>query len=241
MTLTFDKAITEFESKRYDEAYGLFSEVAEINPDAMVNLGIMHMKGNGCEQSNESAKEWFEKAAKHGHTQALNSLGIFYEEGILGYKDDSKALEYYSKAADLGHVQAQLKSGILYKQEGKMAEAMRYLIAAAHNDNKQAQSLITYVSNASISTKTNDAFHSLDEQKQRELIEFTIEKKIRPTLAFDGGGIELVNFVPGKTPQIWLNYLGACSGCHLGSTSTADMLLDNFETIIDKNVVLYLM
>lgn len=41
--------------------------------------------------------------------------------------------------------------------------------------------------------------------------------------------------------QVWLNYLGACSGCHLGSTSTADMLLQHFESLIDKNIVLYLM
>lgn len=152
-----------------------------------------------------------------------------------------QALQDSKQAADNGHVEAQLKTGLLYRQEGKVAEAMRYLIAAAHNNNSQAQALITYVSNASIESPKNSAFHDLDVDKQRVLVENMIATKIRPTLAGDGGGIELINYVGGKTPQIWLNYLGNCSGCQLGSTSTADMLLKHFETMIDKNVVLYLM
>jgi hypothetical protein len=241
MTETFDKAVAAYESKQYAEAYGLFETAAEANPNAMVNLAVMHMKGTGCEQSNEVAKAWFERAAEQGSIHALNSLALFYEKGILGTQDGEKALEYYSRAADAGHVAAQLKAGILFRERGKNAEAMRYLIAAAHNNNKQAQEIITYVSNSEIATERNEAFHSLDPMRQRALVENLIETKIRPMLAADEGGIELVNYVPGKAPQIWLNYQGACSGCHLGSTSTADMLLDQFETMIDKNVVLYLM
>ncbi|MBA3025907.1 MAG: hypothetical protein FP820_05790 [Sulfurimonas sp.] len=241
MNMIFDKAIAEFELKHYNEAYELFEQASELNPNAMVNIAIMHMRGQGCQRSNELAKEWFLKAAEHDNTQALNSLGIFYEKGTVGNADEAKALEYYKKAADLGHVEAQLKTGLLYKQTGNNAEAMRYLITAAHNNNDQAQSIITYVSNASDANELNHDFRALDAQRQKELIESLIETQIRPTLASDGGGIQLVNFMPGQTPQIWLSYLGACSGCHLGSTSTADMLLDNFQTMIDKNVVLYLM
>ena len=152
-----------------------------------------------------------------------------------------KVLQHSKEAADNGHVEAQLKTGLLYRQEGEVAEAMRYLIAAAHNNSSQAQALITYVSNSSDKSSKNAAFHDLDVPKQRALVENIIETKIRPTLSNDGGGIKLINYVSGKTPQIWLNYLGNCSGCQLGSTSTADMLLKHFETMIDKNVVLYLM
>ncbi|MBU1217109.1 SEL1-like repeat protein [bacterium] len=241
MNMIFDKAIAEFELKHYNEAYELFEQASELNPNAMVNIAIMHMRGQGCKRSNELAKEWFLKAAEHDNTQALNSLGIFYEKGMLGDADAGKALEYYKRAADLGHIEAQLKAGLLFKQAGNNAESMRYLITAAHNINAQAQSLITYVSNASEASALNKDFRSLDEARQRALVESLIETQIRPTLASDGGGIELVNFVFGETPQIWLSYLGACSGCQLSSTSTADMLLDKFETMIDKNVVLYLM
>lgn len=241
MSVVFDNAIAEFESKNYNGAYKLFEESAQLNPNAMFNLGIMHMKGQGCQKDNLVAKDWFEKAAEHNHLQAVSSLAIFYEKGMHGEADSTKALEFYKKAADLGNVEAQLKAGMLYKEVGKNIDAMRYLITAAHNNNSQAQGIVTYVSNANESNELNNEFRGLDALKQKELIDNLLETKIRPTLAVDGGGIELLNYIPGDNPQAWLSYTGSCSGCHLGSTSTADMLLDNFQTMIDKNVVLYLM
>jgi len=238
---SFNLAVQAYESKEYERAYGLFEKSVDENSDAMVNLAFMHMKGNGCSPSHEMAKQWFDKAALQDNGYALNSLAIFYEKGMGVEADQQKAFEYYKRAADTGHADAQAKTGILYKQKGDNAKSMQYLITAAHNDNQQAQEMITYVSNSEISAARNEAFYSLDEQKQRALIENLIEKEIRPSLALDEGGIELLNYIPGQNPQIWLNYLGSCSGCHLGSTSTADMLLNHFETMIDKNVVLYLM
>jgi Fe-S cluster biogenesis protein NfuA len=239
---TFNKALHEFESKNYDRAYGLFEQAASNqSTDAMVNLAIMHMQGRGCTQSYEIAKTWFEKAALKGSTKAQHSLGIFFEKGMTGPVDEEKALAYYKQAADAGHVDSQFKTGMMFKQKGVIAEAMRYLITAAHNDNKQAQEIITYVSNSQLAQKKNEPFYVLNPEQQKALVEDMLDTKIRPTLAADGGGIELVNYIAGKNPQVWLNYQGTCSGCHLGSTSTAAMLLDNFETLIDKNVVLYLM
>ena len=241
MKETFNKAIIAYETKEYHEAYELFESVADENPNAMVNLAFMHLNGIGCKKNNDSALAWFTKAASHGSAQAMHSLGTFFEKGMHGMIEEDRAFEYYKKAAENGHVDSQLKVGLLYRQEGKIAEAMRYLIAAAHNNQPQAQSIITYVSNTQTKTERNHAFHDLSVIRQRALVESLIETKIRPALATDEGGIELVNYVNGETPQIWLNYKGACSGCQLGSTSTADMLLKQFETMIDKNVILYLM
>jgi len=241
MIKIFDKAVEAYETKHYSEAYGLFEEAAQTNPNAMVNLALMHMKGTGCEKNNDVALTWFERAAAKDNTKALYNLGTFYEKGMNGSADGDMALEYYKQAADNGHVDAQLKAGLLYRQKGKIVEAMRYLITAAHNNNDQAQFIITYVSNSPTAIVRNHAFHDLEVIAQRSLVENLITTKIRPALASDNGGIELINYIGGATPQIWLNYLGACSGCQLGSTSTADMLLDHFETMIDKNVVLYLM
>lgn len=241
MTGIFDKAVEAYETKHFDVAYGLFEEAAQSDPKAMLNLAMMHMKGTGCSQSDAEAKVWLERAAAEGNAQALYSLAVIYEKGVHGAADSDKALEYYVRAADEGHIEGQLKAGMLYRQNNNITESMRYLITAAHNNNAQAQEIITYVSNASLTAQQNKPFRSLDAERQLALVEAMIEKKIRPTLEADSGGITLVNYIPGETPQIWLNYLGACSGCHLGSTSTADMLLDQFETLIDKNVVLYLM
>ena len=238
---SFDLAVQAYESKEYERAYGLFEDSVEENSDAMVNLAFMHMKGNGCSVSHERAKEWFEKAALKENGNALNSLGILYEKGMGVPADKKQSFAYYIRAADAGHVNAQAKVGLMYKEQGENNKAMQYLITAAHNNNAQAQEIITYVSNSAAATQRNEAFYTLDTSKQLALIENLIETKIRPSLALDEGGIELVNYIPGDKPQLWLNYLGSCSGCHLGSTSTADMLLGHFETMIDKNVVLYLM
>jgi len=241
MSKMFDNAVLAYEEKDYSKAYELFEELSDENPNAMVNLAMMHMKGTGCEKDNDRAFSLFEKASHSGNNYALNSMAIFYEKGLHGTTDLDKALEYYKKAADVGNVDAQLKAGMFFRQKGNIKEAMRYLITAAHNKNAQAQEIITYVSNAQLAQDLNNEFRILTEEQQLSLVNNLIETKIRPTLESDNGGIELVNYIPGSTPQIWLNYLGACSGCHLGSTSTADMLLDHFETMIDKNVVLYLM
>ncbi len=237
----FNKAMTAYETKQYTQAYELFEKVAQDDSNAMVNLAYMHLNGIGCKKSNDSALAWFTKAASDGNIQAMYSLGTFFEKGIHGMIEEDKAFEYYKKAADDGHIDAQLKVGLLYRQEGKIAEAMRYLITAAHNNQAQAQSIITYVSNAEVAVESNKAFHDLSVIRQRALVENLIETKIRPALATDEGGIELVNYINATQPQIWLNYKGACSGCQLSSTSTADMLLKHFETMIDKNVILYLM
>ncbi len=242
MTTQFDKGVSAYESKSYPVAYRYFEEAAsEDNKDAMVNLAIMHMKGVGCQRDMNEAKRWFEKAASLGHPHAMMSLAHMYEKGMDGSIDNDKALEYYIQAANHGLVDAQLKAGMLFRQSGNISKSMQYLITAAHNNNKQAQEIISYVSNAGIDDSYNEMFRSLDVEKQKALVENMIETKIRPTLEADSGGIEFINYIPGDKPQVWLNYLGACSGCHLGSTSTADMLLDQFEALIDKNVVLYLM
>lgn len=144
-------------------------------------------------------------------------------------------------AADSGDANAQVQLGMYYRQNNKIYEGMEYLIKAAHNGNTQAQGIITYVSNASLAQESQSAFYTLSEEEQEQKVRELIKTKISPMLARDGGGIELINYISGANPQIWLSYVGACSGCHLGSTSTADMLLHQFEEMIDKNVILYLM
>ncbi len=239
---TFEAGVSAYESKHYKEAYDLFVDSAQKeDASAMVNLGVMAMQGKGCARDIEAAKQWFGKAALQGSMHAMMSLAQIHEKGLDGTPDAKEALTWYKAAADIGHVDAQLKAGMLLRGKGERVEAMRYLITAAHNNNVQAQEIITYVSNKALATQLNQPFRALSPEQQRYLVEQMIEEKIRPTLEADSGGVELLNYIPGETPQVWLNYLGACSGCHLGSTSTADMLLDRFEELIDKNVVLYLM
>ncbi|HHE05922.1 MAG TPA: sel1 repeat family protein, partial [Epsilonproteobacteria bacterium] len=107
MSTVFKEGVSAYESKAYPEAYYHFEEAAkEKNPDAMVNLAIMHMKGVGCERDLQSAKEWFAQAATLENTHAMMSLAHFYEKGLDGKQDSEKALEYFRQAADRGVVEA---------------------------------------------------------------------------------------------------------------------------------------
>ncbi|OHD84863.1 MAG: hypothetical protein A2Y52_08555 [Sulfuricurvum sp. RIFCSPLOWO2_02_43_6] len=181
----------------------------------------------------------FERAAAYGHETASFYMGGMYENGIGVTADKTEAIRYYTTAAEANMPTAQLKLGILLRDEDVL-NSMRWMIRAAHSGEAQAHSLLTYVSNMSEATDINVAFRMMDESSQRAKVEMVIAENLAPTLASDGGGVELVNYIGGDTPEIWLRYLGACSGCHLGPTSTAGMILEQFEKVIDKKIVIYL-
>ena len=47
---------------------------AQGNADAQNNLGLLYRQGLGITRDDWKAREWFEKAAKQGHTQAQRNL-----------------------------------------------------------------------------------------------------------------------------------------------------------------------
>ncbi len=234
-----EEAIVAYEQRDYSTARSIWESLVYSDPDAMVNLGTLYVKGLGVERSIDTARELFERAAERGHEVASFYLGGMYENGIGAAPDREKSIAHYSVAAEAGMSGAQLKLGILLRNDDPH-NAMKWMIQAAHAGETQAHSLITYVSNHTEANDINVAFRMLDEASQRAAVEAVIAQSLSPTLASDGGGVELVHYIGGETPQIWLRYLGACSGCHLGPTSTAGMILEHFEKAIDKHIVIYL-
>lgn len=190
-------------------------------------------------KSFDMAYELFNKAASLGDETAAYYLGKMYENGIGVTADAAECIRHYTVAAQAGISTAQLKLGILLRNEN-IKESMKWMIQAAHAGEAQAQSLLTYVSNQTQASDINVAFRTMDDAYQRSRIVSLISDHLAPILASDGGGVELVHYVSGDTPEVWLRYLGACSGCHLGPTSTAGMILEQFENVIDKKIVIYL-
>lgn len=234
-----EEAIGAYERQEYATAKSIWESLVHTDPDAMVNLGTLYVKGLGVEKSLETAHELFERAAARNQEVAAFYLGGMYENGIGVTPDRDKSIANYAIAAEAGMSGAQLKLGILLRNDDPLT-AMKWMIKAAHAGESQAHSLITYVSNQSEASDINVTFRMMDESSQRAKVEAVIAASLAPTLASDGGGVELVNYVSGETPEIWLRYLGACSGCHLGPTSTAGMILEQFEKAIDKKIVIYL-
>lgn len=64
-------------------------------------LGNCYYDGIGVAEDYKSAYEWYEKAAKSKHGDALNKIGLFYEHGIGDRrKDGYQAYRYYKDSAD---------------------------------------------------------------------------------------------------------------------------------------------
>lgn len=233
------QAIKAYDAKDYMSAKAIWESLGDSNSNAMVNLGTMHVKGFGMPKNIHKAYELFERAASLGHETAAFYLGGMYENGIGVTANMEESIRHYRVAAEANMATAQLKLGILLHNDDVL-NSMKWMIKAAHAGEAQAHSLLTYVSNQNEDNDINVAFRMMDLSHQRAKVETVISENLGPILASDGGGVELVNYVSGDTPEIWLRYLGACSGCHLGPTSTAGMILEQFENVIDKRIVIYL-
>ncbi|MGZ5208351.1 MAG: NifU family protein [Sulfuricurvum sp.] len=233
------QAIKAYDMKDFMSAKAIWESLSKSNSNAMVNLGTMYAKGFGIPKNIHKAYELFERAASLGHETAAFYLGGMYENGIGVTANMTESIRHYTVAAEANIATAQLKLGLLLRNDDVL-NSMKWMIKAAHAGESQAHSLLTYVSNKNEGNDINVAFRSSYESTQRAKVESVISDNLGPILASDGGGVELVNYISGDTPEIWLRYLGACSGCHLGPTSTAGMILEQFEKVIDKRIVIYL-
>ena len=70
------------------------------------SLGLMYVNGQGVEQNEQKAFEWFSKAATQGDVGSQYSLGIMYDNGYGTAKNTVLAKEWYLKAANNGNDQA---------------------------------------------------------------------------------------------------------------------------------------
>jgi TPR repeat protein len=68
-------------------------------PQALHNLAIMCLEGQGGDKDEKSAVELFKRAAKLNYLDSYVNLGYLFENGLAGVKQsDEAALQYYEKA-----------------------------------------------------------------------------------------------------------------------------------------------
>ncbi|CAI3956104.1 TPR repeat (TPR) (PDB:1KLX) [Commensalibacter communis] len=71
---------------------------------------------NGIEKDPFAAKEWYEKAAQQGNTDAMIGLSNMYQKGNGVPQDYAKSKEILEKAAEQNVAAAQYNLGILYSK-----------------------------------------------------------------------------------------------------------------------------
>lgn len=80
--------------------------------DAQYSIGTMYDVGEGIEENEEKAIEWYLKAASQGHAQAQYMMGMMYETSEHLSNDAHQSLEWFQKSAAqgnsdaLGHLEA---------------------------------------------------------------------------------------------------------------------------------------
>lgn len=82
---------------------------------------------------------------------------------------------------------------------------------------KQADDIINHRNN-----QNNLSWDELNTIGKFKAVEEIISSQIRPMLAMDGGDLEIIDIQRAKdgVDDIYIRYLGACSGCESGSTGT---------------------
>ena len=111
-------------SGKVEEGLSQLQKLAEEgNAIAMFYMGKHHLEGNGVEENEKKAVEWYTKAAKAGEIESQMCLAYFYEWGKHGLKKDyQKAIELYEKAALQNFNEAQYSLGSLYLYIGSTEE-----------------------------------------------------------------------------------------------------------------------
>ena len=85
--------------------------------DAAHTMANMYEHGDhGVELDVYKAAEWYLRAAKGGHTEAMAEYGLCCELGCGRDVSDEEALEWYMKAAEQGHVTAKYSVGEAFEE-----------------------------------------------------------------------------------------------------------------------------
>lgn len=116
------------------------------DPEAQLQLGLRHYRGEGCPPDPVTAADWVFKAAQSDLAEAQFVLGAFHQNGEGVIRDPAQAAIWYRKAAEQGHVGAQFNLGYAL-ETGEGVDANReeaiswYQKAAGHGDQDAIEAL----------------------------------------------------------------------------------------------------
>lgn len=241
------EALEAYRQKDFQKAHDIWLKETELeNHQAMTNLGLLYLKGEGVPKDYIKAKEWFEKGSSYGNDSANFNLALMYQTKIGVEEDLQKAVSYFRLAVEKNHTQAAFRLALVLLKDrldlNSLKEGFECMLKAAKNGHLMAKTQITGVNDdISNQKKENLAFRQKEIKEQLEVINDALDRFVRPILKKDGGDIVLIDYKNEPEIELRLAYQGNCVGCSIASTGTYEMIKETLTQIIDKRVRLYVL
>lgn len=116
-----------------------YRDADERSADEAFAKGLAYKNGDGVQQSNETAIEYFKIAANLGHVQAQMAVGGYY----YAINDCAEAIKWLQMAADLGNAEALFNLGVFYTEglgvDQDLPKAAEYFYRAARRHHAEAR------------------------------------------------------------------------------------------------------
>ncbi|MCP4751538.1 MAG: hypothetical protein GY866_11640 [Proteobacteria bacterium] len=124
---------------------------------------------------------------------------------------------------------------ILYGDENddQTAENVKLLIDNRFTDVSLVQGGIGQLLSTLKDSKDELILADLPKEEWEGKIEGVLNEKVRPTLAADGGGLQVVKIEGDK---VYINYEGACSGCASAATGTLNFIRQTLSTSLNHEI-----
>ena len=241
------EALAAYKKKDFETALKIWEEeVKSKNDQAMANLGLMYLKGEGVEKDYAKAKEWFEQSSKYDNESANFNLALMYQTKIGVEEDMDKAKAYFRRAVAKNHTQAAFRLALILLQDrtkiDEVKEGFDCMLKAAQNGHTMATIQLTGIDKElPQEVELNNDFRNQTKDKQLEIINDTLDRFIRPILVKDGGNIILIDYINEPEIELRLAYQGACVGCSIASTGTYSMIADTMQKVIDSKVRIFIL
>lgn len=148
--LTFEEVYTIHKVQGSMKALSGYKELSEQNdPQAMHELAIIYLKGEGIAKNINKAHELFQKASDLGNAESTYLLAKMYLSNKTHLYDEKKAYNTFVDAANKNHAKAQLMIARFFLMgqivDKDYEKAMYYFVLASKQKEYEANCYIAYM------------------------------------------------------------------------------------------------
>lgn len=147
------EAYAVYKMGQYDEAYSRYLKLAKAgNRQGMLNLGNMHAAGQGVDQNQAKALQWYQRAAEAGDGSGMFEVARAYEHGLGTTTDKAIAWDWYRRSAEADNSTAQWLLGKHLYEQGEQLQGLSWIRTAAGQGEHPAMQFMTTLDGAATSS-----------------------------------------------------------------------------------------